>query len=132
LQEVIDAFILVYKDDQRKCKERQSLLSATNSSAGGLEEERTTSFASSFLAARTNSSAASFAGGGSKRKLHGNDGNNAPSSSTEGKGEYDTPSTDATIHVNDLNVSGSRLQQRQLAVKWHPFHPDVQKSIHFW
>ncbi|KAL3779435.1 hypothetical protein ACHAWO_000161 [Cyclotella atomus] len=22
--------------------------------------------------------------------------------------------------------------QRRLALKWHPFHPDIQKSVHFW
>ena len=22
--------------------------------------------------------------------------------------------------------------QRRLALKWHPFHPDIQKTVHFW
>jgi hypothetical protein len=135
LQEVIDAFILVYNADDRKCKERQSLLSSTNSSASGLEE-RTNSLGSSFLAARTNSSAASFAGGDSKRKLYGIDGNNhgynAPSSLAEEEEKYDTPPMSETMHDKDIPVSGSRLRGRRVAKKWHPFDPEVQKTVHFW
>jgi hypothetical protein len=129
LQEVIDAFILVYNADKRKCEEKQSLMSSTNSSASGLEG-KTTSLASSFLAARSNSSA------GGKRKLFGNDGNNhgnnAPSSLTEEEEKYDTPPMSVTMHGKDTTVSGSRLRRRRLSRKWHPFDPDVQKTIHFW
>lgn len=108
-------------------------MSSTNSSAGGLEG-KTTSLASSFLAARTNSSAGSFSGG--KRKLFGNDGNNhgnnAPSSLTEEEEKYDTPPMSVEMHGKDPTVSGSRLRRRRLSRKWHPFDPDVQKTIHFW
>ena len=27
---------------------------------------------------------------------------------------------------------GLSSQQRRLALKWHPFHPDIQKTVHFW
>lgn len=30
------------------------------------------------------------------------------------------------------NHDNSNQTQRRLALKWHPFHPDIQKSIHFW
>ena len=135
LQEVIDAFILVYNADERTCKERQSLQSSTNISASGFNGG-TTSLASSFLAARTNSSGASFAGGGSKRKLYGIDGNNhannAPSGLTEEKGKYDKSPMSVTMQDKDLPVSGSKLRGRRLAKRWHPFDPEVQKTIHFW
>jgi len=135
LQEVIDAFILVYNVDKRKCEEKQSLLSSTNSSDSGLEGGMT-SLASSFLAARTNSSAASIAGGDGIRKLHGNvgnnHGNNAPTSLTEEEEKYDSPPMSVTMHGKDPTVSGSRLRRRRLSKKWHPFDPDVQKTIHFW
>lgn len=26
----------------------------------------------------------------------------------------------------------SNHTQRRLALKWHPFHPDIQKTVHFW
>ena len=134
LQQIIDSFILVYKDDEKKCKERQSLMSPSNSSALGIEEG-TPSLASSFLAARKNSSAASFGGGGSSSKLRDkdvHDSNNVPSSLNEGKRNCDTPSNSATNLDDGLNLQGSKLRKRRLALKWHPFHPEIQKTIHFW
>jgi hypothetical protein len=122
LQQVINSFILVYKDDEKQCKERQSLMSSTNSSMLSGLEERTHSLASSFLATRKNSSD-TFERGGSSRNLRDidfNDINKSSSNLTVGKGKHHTPSISA------------RSRERQLAMSWHPFHPDIQKTVHFW
>ena len=88
LQDVIDALIPVYKNDERQCKERQDMLSSTNSSSS--------------LAAIIND----FVHKGGRREL--------------------------LEIVEDRDVSKMRLGQRGLATKWHPFHPDIQRTIHFW
>jgi len=90
LQEVIEAFRIVYEEDERKCKERSA--SSGNSFANG--------FASS---------------GNGKRNLYNHD--------------------NATMIMRENDkIDGLGLQQehRHLALKWHPFHPDIQKTVHFW
>lgn len=105
LQEVIDAFMLVYKEDRRKCKRRQRLSSS-------------------------NTAARDFASG-SGRMMHNVDGDGVDSHfSLYGEEQYGIP-LNLTI-IEDTTVGGLRSQRRRLAFAWHPFHPDVQKSIHFW
>ncbi|KAL9183451.1 hypothetical protein ACHAXT_004307 [Thalassiosira profunda] len=82
LQEVINEFRTLYKEDERKCEERNNPTSAS-------------SFASKF--------------GG--RLLYSEDNG-----------------LNATVLESEREVT----QQRRLAVKWHPFHPDIQKTVHFW
>ena len=104
LQEVIDAFKVIYKEDERKCNQRKS-------------ESEANSFASGF-------------GGNNKRMLFDDqdfmmNGNTTTSSildyeASEGREEG----------IN--STSSSQHQQRRLALKWHPFHPDIQKTVHFW
>lgn len=97
MQEVIEAFKVVYKEDERKCKERQ-------------EKQGSSSSANSF--------ASGFAFGNGRDLL-----------------EDDAPYNNTAI---DERGEGARLRSsynkhgRRLALKWHPFHPDVQKTVHFW
>jgi len=103
MQEVIDAFTIQYKEDEMKCKQRQ-----TSSLAGG------------------------FAFGGGGRRLYGHD---DKESILQGDEQTESPSFNTTILESDQdNVAGLRQshRQRRLALKWHPFHPDVQKTVHFW
>ncbi len=56
------------------------------------------------------------------RKLHGEE--NKTLDSIEDDGELWNTTT------IESNEDGE--YQRRLALKWHPFHPDIQKTIHFW
>ncbi|KAL3788034.1 hypothetical protein HJC23_008378 [Cyclotella cryptica] len=38
--------------------------------------------------------------------------------------------TESTVDYYFHNLSDQ--EQRRLALKWHPFHPDIQKTVHFW
>lgn len=93
LQEVLEEFKLLHKEDEKKCRARHSSTSAQT-------------FASSFTS------------GGNNRQLY---------SETQMR-------WNSTILENEeqRTVGGGLRSSRRLALKWHPFHPDIQKSVHFW
>ncbi|KAL7545146.1 hypothetical protein ACHAWF_008515 [Thalassiosira exigua] len=109
LQEVIDAFARVYKEDEKKCMEKQA-------------EKQTSNSASNF--------ARGFASGGD-RGLYADDGSIGELRYGLEEGWGQNTDRNATTSAS-MELSGLRSENRRLALKWHPFHPDVQKSVHFW
>ena len=95
LQEVIDAFKVVYREDDRECEKRGVV--PTNSFAGG------------------------FASGNNNQR-------NLLFEGEENGEEYHRISE--PLHTN--STASSHQSHRRLALKWHPFHPDIQKTVHFW
>ena len=89
------------------------------------------SFASSFASGGSKedrqSSASSFASGGGGR---------APRDETPERDLSDQAQNTARTAMPESDREGggpeSEERRRRLALKWHPFHPDVQKTVHFW
>ena len=105
LQEVIDAFKVIYKEDERKCNQRRS-------------ESEANSFASGF-------------GGNNKRMLFDEDFvvNNT---ATLNILDYEDNGEVEGREGSNSTLSQQHRQHRRLSLKWHPFHPDIQKTVHFW
>eukprot|EP00956_Cyclotella_meneghiniana_P027384 scaffold61162_cov25-Cyclotella_meneghiniana.AAC.1 len=116
LQEVINEFGRVFNADKKKCQEKQRSSRQQSSQ----------------------SSAYSFAGSGGGNT---NDRNLLYDALLDDWFHYDNDvdeSDNATFtHYNDDNYDSdnknqTRQNNRRLALKWHPFHPDIQKTVHFW
>lgn len=120
--------IIQYNEDEMKCKRsRQSSSMASSFAFGGITQ-KSSSMASSF---------ASFGDVGYNDD-DGDDGDDGRK--LDGYDKYDEEESfdlpfNSTI-LDDKNEEAGGLRQahgrRCLALKWHPFHPDVQKTVHFW
>lgn len=106
LQEVINAFREVSDEDKNKCELKKKM-----------------------------SNAHSFAKPNNRNRMLHAEGNHTLGASTV-NGFWGDEAISAEIQ-HALNTSilenneGGSLRRR-LALKWHPFHPDIQKSVHFW
>ena len=70
----------------------------------------------------SNTAASSFAtSGGRFLQYDANDGD-----------KFNTIPLNRTTIESGREGGGLRSHHRQLSSTWHPFHPDIQKSIHFW
>ena len=114
LQKVIDAFLNVFNEDEEKCLQKMSQSLAhgfvnTNDKNRGLHAEGKSTMANSNI----------------RRKPYLD---STKSSSNMYLKEEENQKWNTTI-FEGLKREGL---QRRLALKWHPFHPDIQKTVHFW
>mmetsp|Transcript_17435 Transcript_17435/g.36525 ORF Transcript_17435/g.36525 Transcript_17435/m.36525 type:complete len:544 (-) Transcript_17435:39-1670(-) len=103
LQKMIDAFRREYNRDKKKCEEKMKMMS---------------------------SAAHSFASGGTNRMLEDNSTLYEGFFQDDDWHEYATE--ESTINSISEEYNQSSSIQRELSMKWHPFHPDIQKTVHFW
>lgn len=117
MQEVIDVFTELWKDDQRRCRDRGG------GGRGGA------SFASSFAnggrALGGDAAGPAWGANSSPVDLDTLDALNSTLYELLAANDEDAPGPGA-------EGGGRARRRRRLMLKWHPFHPDVQRTVHFW